>query len=197
MNKGVERNLIYNLGLARLGKAWPGEARQGCFKHKNKNKAQVKTKMKYKTTKRINKDMIKEILDIKKKSGLTAEAIVEQAKKKKSELHEFFEWDDTKAAEQWRIQQARILINEVKVLSNQEFNNAYAITNNVNIFSILIGLFLSVVIAGFISTKIMEILGNSSEQSEIIYIAINGQNIGIKIVATIHKIIARGSPVRI
>ena len=55
------------------------------------------------------------------------------------------------------------LINEVKVLSNQEFNNAYAITNNVNIFSILIGLFLSVLIAGFISTKIMEILGNSSE----------------------------------
>lgn len=55
------------------------------------------------------------------------------------------------------------LINEVKVLSNQEFNNAYAITNNVNIFSILIGLFLSVLIAGFISTKIMEILGSPSE----------------------------------
>jgi len=55
------------------------------------------------------------------------------------------------------------LINEVKVLTNQEFNNAYAITNNVNIFSILIGLFLSVLIAGFISTKIMEILGSTSE----------------------------------
>ncbi|MFC1565895.1 hypothetical protein ACFL4B_03010 [Candidatus Neomarinimicrobiota bacterium] len=55
------------------------------------------------------------------------------------------------------------MINEVKVLSNQEFNNAYAITNNVNIFSILIGLFLSVLIAGFISTKIMEILGSPSD----------------------------------
>jgi len=52
------------------------------------------------------------------------------------------------------------LINEIKSLTTKEFNNAYAITNNVNIFSILIGLFLSVLIAGFISTKIMEILGD-------------------------------------
>ena len=55
------------------------------------------------------------------------------------------------------------LINEIKTLTTQEFNKAYAITNNVNIFSILIGLFLSVLIAGFMSTKIMEFIGNTRD----------------------------------
>jgi len=55
--------------------------------------------------------------------------------------------------------ESHAIINEIKAITNHEFNKAYAITNNVNIFSILIGLFLSVIIAGFISTKIMEILG--------------------------------------
>lgn len=52
-------------------------------------------------------------------------------------------------------------INGIKVMTIQDFNRAYTITNNVNIFSILIGLFLSVLIAGFIMTKIMKILGHS------------------------------------
>ncbi|MBU0529670.1 hypothetical protein KKF86_07950 [bacterium] len=59
--------------------------------------------------------------------------------------------------------ESHALINEIKAITKQEFNNAYAVTNNVNIFSILIGLFLSVLIAGFISTKIMEILGSPDD----------------------------------
>ncbi len=55
------------------------------------------------------------------------------------------------------------IINEIKNIASQNFKNAYAITNNINIFSILIGLFLSVLIAGFISTKIMEIIGRPGE----------------------------------
>ncbi len=55
------------------------------------------------------------------------------------------------------------LIDEMKAITKQQFDNAYAVTNNVNIFSILIGLFLSVVIAGFISTKILEILGSPDD----------------------------------
>jgi len=55
------------------------------------------------------------------------------------------------------------LINKIKVITTQDFNKAHAVTNNVNIFSILIGLFLSILIAGFISTKIMEILGSSDD----------------------------------
>ena len=55
------------------------------------------------------------------------------------------------------------LVSDIKNITTQEFNKAYAITNNVNIFSILIGLFLSVLIAGFISTKILEILGSPDD----------------------------------
>jgi len=72
--------------------------------------------MKYKTTKKINKKVINEILQIKQKKGLTPEAIVENAKKKTSPLHKLFEWKDTTAAYQWRLQQARVLINEVKII---------------------------------------------------------------------------------
>jgi hypothetical protein len=59
--------------------------------------------------------------------------------------------------------ESHALINEIKAITIQDFNKAYAITNNVNIFSILIGLFLSVLIAGFMTTKIMDILGRSAE----------------------------------
>lgn len=55
------------------------------------------------------------------------------------------------------------LIKEIKSITIQDFNKGYAVTNNVNIFSVLIGLFLSVLIAGFISTKIMDIIGHPDE----------------------------------
>ena len=55
------------------------------------------------------------------------------------------------------------IIKEIKFITIQDFNKAHAVTNNVNIFSILIGLFLSVIIAGFISSKIMDILGRPDD----------------------------------
>lgn len=74
------------------------------------------------------------------------------------------EIDNTKMQSEVNIaRDIHALINEIKTLTTQEFNKAYAITNNVNIFSILIGLFLSVLIAGFMSTKIMEFLGNAQD----------------------------------
>lgn len=72
--------------------------------------------MEYKTTKKISNEIIKEILKVKKKNGLTAETIVNQARDKTNPLHELFEWDDKQASEMWRLQQARVLINEVKVI---------------------------------------------------------------------------------
>ena len=51
-----------------------------------------------------------------KKSGhLSAEAVVAAAKAKKSPLHQYFNWDDNSAAAQFRLNQARNLINAVKV----------------------------------------------------------------------------------
>lgn len=49
-------------------------------------------------------------------------AIVKESKKEDAILHNYFEWDNKKAGEQWRLQQARKLINniEVIVISNGE-----------------------------------------------------------------------------
>ena len=44
------------------------------------------------------------------------EEIVEYAKHTDTELHKCFEWDDTKAAERWRVQQARIICNSLTVV---------------------------------------------------------------------------------
>jgi hypothetical protein len=52
-------------------------------------------------------------------------------------------------------------INELNTIAIDNFNKAHILTTNVNLFSILIGFFLSVLIAGFISTKIMELLGTT------------------------------------
>ena len=43
-------------------------------------------------------------------TDISAKEIVEKAKDPNSELHKCFEWDDKKAAEKWRLQQARVLI---------------------------------------------------------------------------------------
>ena len=43
-------------------------------------------------------------------SELTAEAVVKDAMPKRSTLHKFFEWDDSKAGHQYRLEQARYLI---------------------------------------------------------------------------------------
>lgn len=72
--------------------------------------------MEYKTTEKITKEKIKEVLRIKKDKGLTAETLLGEAKKKKNCLHDLFTWDNTQAAEQWRLQQARVFINEIKIL---------------------------------------------------------------------------------
>lgn len=46
---------------------------------------------------------------------LTAELVVEQARQQSSPLHGYFEWDDTEAAHQYRLEQARHLIRHIVV----------------------------------------------------------------------------------
>ncbi len=52
----------------------------------------------------------------KTEDGLTAETAIEAAKVKTSPLHDTFEWDDTAAAHQHRLKQARTLIRSVEVV---------------------------------------------------------------------------------
>ncbi|KKL74096.1 hypothetical protein LCGC14_2068310 [marine sediment metagenome] len=52
----------------------------------------------------------------KMNGGLTAEAVVDSARGRSSPLHDFFEWDDSAAAERYRQEQARHLMRCVVVL---------------------------------------------------------------------------------
>lgn len=54
-----------------------------------------------------------ELEDIKQKGNLTPDRIVDRAKNSKSILHQYFDWDDTEAAEKWRLQQARQITNHI------------------------------------------------------------------------------------
>ncbi len=49
----------------------------------------------------------------KNKGKITPEMVVEDGMKKSSVFHNYFEWDTTVAANQYRIQQARNLINHI------------------------------------------------------------------------------------
>ena len=54
------------------------------------------------------------IAKIKKVNGsLKTEMVVNEAKNKKSILHNYFEWNDTKSAQKFRMQQARNLIGSI------------------------------------------------------------------------------------
>ncbi len=61
-----------------------------------------------------------ELLKIKDKYGsLSAENVVTEAKKKRHPLHSHFDWNDSSAAVQWRLHQARMLIATAKVYVNE------------------------------------------------------------------------------
>ena len=53
---------------------------------------------------------------IKNNGRLTPEAVVTAAENNRSSLHRYFEWDDSKAAHAYRIDQARELIRAIRVI---------------------------------------------------------------------------------
>lgn len=58
----------------------------------------------------------KELYRIKTKhKRLDQELVLEAARSPRSKLHRFFEWDDTAAANKWRLRQAADLIRSVKI----------------------------------------------------------------------------------
>lgn len=63
----------------------------------------------------------KALEDIEKESGeVTAELLLKKATPKDSELHTLFEWDNKKAAGEWRLHQARQIIGAVAVVYEEE-----------------------------------------------------------------------------
>jgi len=103
-----------------------------------------------------------ELKRIKKKNNgiLQAEKVVEEAKNKNSVLHSYFIWDDSIAAERYRVEQARTLIRGIVAYAVSEENSQE--------------------IRGFVSLAtdrrsegggyryIVEILGNLSQRKQLI-----------------------------
>lgn len=61
------------------------------------------------------------LANIEEKKGiLTPTIVIQEAKKKKSVMHDYFEWDDSIAGPKYRIHQARQLMNhiEVEIINN-------------------------------------------------------------------------------
>src|SRR5262245_44057464 len=53
----------------------------------------------------------------KRDGSVTASAVVDAASKESSPLHNYFTWDDSEAAHQYRLTQARTLIKRVRVIA--------------------------------------------------------------------------------
>lgn len=72
---------------------------------------------------------IRQILaDLETKTGrLTPDSVVAHAAQENSPLHEYFEWDDSKAAHAHRLDQARSLITSVKVEVRTEHRTISAV----------------------------------------------------------------------
>jgi hypothetical protein len=76
---------------------------------------------KWKSGCRINADAQKvadEILSIGQSASPTQ--ILDKARDENTELHKCFEWDDAKAAERWRIQQARTIVCNLVIKEEKE-----------------------------------------------------------------------------
>ena len=108
-----------------------------------------------------------ELMRIKESFGLTAENVVNQAKDKKSVLHDYFNWDDTDAAHRFRMVQARILINTVNIEIIEHKSGAKS----------KVALFESIVIDNKSNEReykpVYEILGNDEWRQQIVDRALN------------------------
>lgn len=70
---------------------------------------------------RITKNIVATIAALEDRRGrLTPQQVVEEARPKNSLLHSCFEWNDSSAANSWRIEQARTLIKRVKIVIQVE-----------------------------------------------------------------------------
>ena len=87
-------------------------------------------KIQYKNTEKFTPEVIGEVLEVQVKYGLTADSLLKKASKKSSSLYEFFDWDNSSAGEKWRLQQARVLINEIKIIVDDKEMYAF---ENVNV----------------------------------------------------------------
>lgn len=72
--------------------------------------------------------------DIERRTGLTADTLLEASRPKDAPLHSEFEWNDTEAAEKYRREQAKHIINSICVVSEESEDSepirAFFVTEN-------------------------------------------------------------------
>lgn len=96
------------------GKDWTGEDWSGWDRRQRNNKNNGGTM-------KLTDEGIAELKALEDKRGrLTPAQVVEAARATSSALHDCFEWDDSVAAEQYRIDQAREIIRRVKIIVTVE-----------------------------------------------------------------------------
>ena len=131
-----------------------------------------KEKIQYKNTEKFTPEVISEVLEVQETYGLTAENILRKASKKSSSLYEFFDWDNSSAGEKWRLQQARGLINEIKIIVDDK--EIYAFENvNISVESTKVT---DSKMSKFSSREykpIIEIMNNEDYRKQLIYRALS------------------------
>lgn len=76
----------------------------------------------------VKSDAVRRALKALERAGkLTAEDVVSAARDPESPLHAFFEWDDARAADAWRLEQARTLIRSVQIRVSVEEGRAISV----------------------------------------------------------------------
>lgn len=92
---------------------WQGVAGQG----RHGDKQEVTMVYQWKSGSRLNADAEKVGSEIEQIKGpKTPGAVVEKARSKKTELHRCFEWDDSAAAIQYRLEQARYVLRTISIV---------------------------------------------------------------------------------
>jgi len=79
---------------------------------------------------KVDAQVVGEHLEMLRSShgGITARLVVDEAKAEDSPLHEAFQWDDSVAADEWRLQQARQVVNHIVVVMEKDGGEAPTIT---------------------------------------------------------------------
>ena len=95
-------------GGARRGRARPGKARLT----RHVWETTIHNKTKERTMTEIQKRFV---IGLEKKGRITAHAVLDAARPASSPIHDCFDWNDSEAAEKWRLEQARELIRRVKI----------------------------------------------------------------------------------
>jgi hypothetical protein len=99
------------LGAVRSGRAWFGKAGKEEFLiYRFKKARRIKGVSAQKAGERIAE------LRERFGGGITPTQIVDEARRKTSPIHNAFEWSDTKAAEAYRLVQARMLIGAIVIV---------------------------------------------------------------------------------